>query len=62
MEKERETDKTFAPLTVIKVGGAVVEDEAQLTRLSTTSLPFPAERCWYTAVDDAPQRWLPPWA
>ena len=62
MEKERETDKTFAPLTVIKVGGAVVEDEAQLTRLINDFAAIPGRKVLYTAVDDAPQRWLPPWA
>lgn len=44
MEKERETDKTFAPLTVIKVGGAVVEDEAQLTRLINDFSAIPGRK------------------
>ena len=44
MEKERETDKTFAPLTVIKVGGAVVEDEAQLTRLINDFAAIPGRK------------------
>ena len=44
MEKERETDKTFAPLTVIKVGGAVVEDEAQLTRLINDLAAIPGRK------------------
>ena len=62
MEKERETDKTFAPLTVIKVGGAVVEDEAQLTRLINDFAAIPGRKVLVHAVDDAPQRWLPLWA
>ena len=44
MEKERETDKAFAPLTVIKVGGAVVEDEAQLTRLINDFSAIPGRK------------------
>lgn len=44
MEKERETDKAFAPLTVIKVGGAVVEDEAQLTRLINDFAAIPGRK------------------
>lgn len=44
MEKERETDKTVAPLTVIKVGGAVVEDEAQLTRLINDFAAIPGRK------------------
>ena len=44
MEKERETDKTIAPLTVIKVGGAVVEDEAQLTRLINDFAAIPGRK------------------
>ena len=44
METERETDKTFAPLTVIKVGGAVVEDEAQLTRLINDFSAIPGRK------------------
>lgn len=44
MEKERETGKTFAPLTVIKVGGAVVEDEAQLTRLINDFAAIPGRK------------------
>ena len=44
MEKERETNKTIAPLTVIKVGGAVVEDEAQLTRLINDFAAIPGRK------------------
>lgn len=44
MEKERETNKTVAPLTVIKVGGAVVEDEAQLTRLINDFAAIPGRK------------------
>lgn len=44
MEKERETNKTVAPLTVIKVGGAVVEDEAQLTRLINDFSAIPGRK------------------
>lgn len=44
MENERETGKTFAPLTVIKVGGAVVEDEAQLTRLINDFAAIPGRK------------------
>ena len=44
MEKESETDKAFAPLTVIKVGGAVVEDEAQLTRLINDFSAIPGRK------------------
>ena len=44
MEKERVTDKAFAPLTVIKVGGAVVEDEAQLTRLINDFAAIPGRK------------------
>ena len=44
MEKERETNKTKAPLTVIKVGGAVVEDEAQLTRLINDFAAIPGRK------------------
>ena len=46
-------------LTVIKVGGKIVEEEATLHKLLDD---FAATKSWYTEVAVRPQNWLPDWA
>ena len=44
-------------LTVVKVGGAIVEDERQLTQLLQD---FSAIKCSFTEEDDALPKWQKP--
>lgn len=43
-------------VTVVKVGGAIVEDSEQLAQLLKDLQPFLARRFWYMAVAAVPLR------
>ena len=45
-------------ITIVKVGGAVVEDEAQLTQLLKDFAAIEGKKYLYMAEDDEPQKWL----
>lgn len=49
-------------LTVIKVGGKIVEEEATLHKLLDDFAAIEGYKFWYTEVAVRPQNWLPNWA
>ncbi len=48
-------------LTLIKVGGKIVEEQETLSRLLAVLLPFQGERSWYMAAVGRPPLWPPAW-
>ena len=48
-------------LTVIKVGGKIVEEETTLSRFWPTFPLLKDINCWCTVGDVQPPNWLPDW-
>ena len=48
-------------LTLIKVGGKIVEEQETLSRLMSLLLPFPRKRSWYMVAVGRPPLWPPAW-
>ena len=48
-------------LTLIKVGGKIVEEQETLSRLLVAFAAIPGERSWYMAAVGRPPPWPPAW-
>lgn len=48
-------------LTIVKVGGKIVEEADTLSQLLADFLQFLAISCWYMVVDALQQKLLPNW-